>query len=363
MIEAICAICGSDDYAVIAKRDAYFEPARNVICRVCGLVYLNPIMSDEELRQYYAQYRIRTTGMHKPDEAFLDLSYRLGRMRLRHISEYLVPGKKILDVGCGHGYILDLARDLGCECVGVEPDPGFSEYARRIYGLRVYTSLFEDLSLEKEIGTFNVVTFQHTFEHFRNPAAILKKVGGLLREDGVLNMDVPNLDTPRGGFLWQDLYMEHTHTYTPRTLRLLLLKCGFEIIKMDTAGYVTSNNHHVPLMNVTARKGEPRTDLDYSRDGDDFRTVLWRLKMYRLRHFILGGGWRFYLVNLPMHPEKVRIQGRVNQGVLWTSPIARLLPAPLLPPLTRLLRRTIRPYMFEDFSLPPAKDYSIRPAS
>ena len=52
MVEAKCAICASDDCKVLANRDAYFEIARNVICKVCGLVYLNPVLSYEETKEY-----------------------------------------------------------------------------------------------------------------------------------------------------------------------------------------------------------------------------------------------------------------------------------------------------------------------
>jgi SAM-dependent methyltransferase len=360
MIAARCSICDSDDSVIFSNRDAYFEPVRNVVCKKCGLVYLNPVMSEDETRAYYAQYRLKTIGQVKPDENFVDLSYRLGRMRLRHVKEYLGPGRKILDVGCGHAHILDLAREIGCDCVGVEPDPGFSEYARQEYGLRVYTSLFEDVELKDEHGTFDIVTFQHTFEHFRNPINTLKKVRALLKDDGVVNMDIPNLDTPRGGFVWQDLYVEHTQTYSPRTLRLLLKKTGFEIVKLDTDGYVTTEGYHVPLMNVTAVKCQAPKDINYNEEGDDYKRILWKTRIYRIKHQLLGGGWRFYLVNLPLKKERVRVQGRENEGELWVSPASRFIPGTFRSNASRLFRKVFKPYRFVDFTLPPAKDYSIK---
>ncbi len=48
-----CPLCGNNDAVLVSRFDRWFNPLVNVMCRRCGLVFLDPMPTDQELDQYY----------------------------------------------------------------------------------------------------------------------------------------------------------------------------------------------------------------------------------------------------------------------------------------------------------------------
>jgi 2-polyprenyl-3-methyl-5-hydroxy-6-metoxy-1,4-benzoquinol methylase len=114
----------------------------------------------------------------------VDTAYRFMPRRL--------PGKTmhVLDVGCGNGAWLEMARDAGWEVGGVEPDPVSREQAGT-RGFEVREGIADWLT---EPGTFDYVTMSHVIEHVHDPLALLRDSLTLLRPGGGLFVDTPNID-------------------------------------------------------------------------------------------------------------------------------------------------------------------------
>src|SRR5215471_17923076 len=62
---AHCNLCGASDVVVLTHRDRYGYPAQACGCRVCGLVFLNPVMTAEAYGRFYAGiYRPLVSAYH-----------------------------------------------------------------------------------------------------------------------------------------------------------------------------------------------------------------------------------------------------------------------------------------------------------
>ncbi len=97
------------------------------------------------------------------------------------------------DVGCGNGEMPLVAVDLGCKCsVGIDVNPDWAgvklsertkAYSRGLYLYKL------DLLKEKYEKQFDLVTSYASFEHFKNPAAMLEKMCELVKPDGYLYIE------------------------------------------------------------------------------------------------------------------------------------------------------------------------------
>jgi SAM-dependent methyltransferase len=139
----------------------------------------------------------------------------------------LTRKKRIVDVGCGTGFLLYFLKEAGFENVlGVEPHIEKDlEYSN---GLTIKKSQVLDLSEEQD-----VFMFHHSFEHLPNPIETLEAVHALTPADGVCMIRVPLVSSEawrKYGTHWVQLDApRHLFLYSVESLKLLAEKTGFKI--------------------------------------------------------------------------------------------------------------------------------------
>lgn len=234
-----CNLCGSDHYKVHLVRgdlnlflDGEF---RLVQCLNCGLIYLNPRPTPDELTALYPdnydQYNIAVCD--EPSLCTrLDRRYGLHK-RCRAIMRYKRQGR-LLDVGCATGDFLDAMRSYpGWEVYGIELNEYASEYARTRLGLVVKTGTLDSVDFPEH--WFDVVTLWNVLEHLPDPLSALKTTHRLLKPGGLLVLNTPNLDSLDArifGPYWIGYELpRHLYVFSRRTLRALVEKAGFSILK------------------------------------------------------------------------------------------------------------------------------------
>jgi 2-polyprenyl-3-methyl-5-hydroxy-6-metoxy-1,4-benzoquinol methylase len=139
-----------------------------------------------------------------------------------------------LDVGCGTGGFLSALRETGgWRTVGVEVDERLVAYARQALGLTVHQG---DLStLNESAHSFDAVTMWDVLEHLIDPLGTLHIIRRLLKPDGVLLLSTPNAQAWQAR-LWGENWAGwniplHTYFFTPATLKRILARAGFRVIK------------------------------------------------------------------------------------------------------------------------------------
>jgi len=161
------------------------------------------------------------------------------------IAQLVGRDRVVLDVGCAHGYLAEALKAQRCRVVGVERDPDDAARARahceRVLVADIETSGWVD-QLAGE--SFDVIVFSDVLEHLRDPAAVLRRVRGLLVPDtGFIVASVPNvahasvrLELLLGSFRPEALGIldeTHLHFYTRDTLHALLASCGLAVESWD----------------------------------------------------------------------------------------------------------------------------------
>ena len=113
--------------------------------------------------------------------------------RYRVIAPRIRPGRPVLDIGCGDGFMMSLCRHRGQLVTGIDPELRAVELAR--LKLRDYGTLGPVLggaeSLPFIAGSFGTAVMADVIEHLREPAVCLREVTRVLEPDGRLLVTTP----------------------------------------------------------------------------------------------------------------------------------------------------------------------------
>ena len=200
-------------------------------CASCGIASLSPFPGASEAAQGYQEdYYEEGTG-----SRFLGLAERavlaLRGTRVRAIRRRCPGPGALLDLGCGRGELLELFQRRGWQVLGTQLSRTAMAAAKALRGVDVRLGELPDLALPA--ASFDVITAFHVVEHLRQPAAYLREARRLLREDGLLVVEVPNYACAGFRFLGtRDLCFDYPHHllfFTPETLGALLAEAGFRV--------------------------------------------------------------------------------------------------------------------------------------
>lgn len=221
-----CILCGSiESIPLYSSTDYITKTIHNLVkCRNCGLTYVNPQPSKDELPEYYS-------GDYHMEAPFF---YDRFNARSRYKKLKKIAGKqtgRILDVGCGRGIMLKIFKESGWETAGTELSDVSAQYAREVLGVEVLNENIEDSVFDKE--HFDVITMFHSLEHLQDPALSLKAIKKLLKPDGLLIIEVPRFNSFYSKIFkdkWFHLDVpRHLFHFDDQSLEKLLAAAGFSI--------------------------------------------------------------------------------------------------------------------------------------
>jgi len=157
------------------------------------------------------------------------------RRELRAIGR-TVSGRSLLELGCGDGRFMELARSCGWRTTGSEVDPRHAAYCRERLGLDVVTCGGE--ALPKPNEPYDLIVCRYVLEHVENPHRLLVAMHDLLAPRGKILCMVPNAQSLQArvfGNRWlQRRISGHRHFFDIETMHALLSECGFTGIVIDT---------------------------------------------------------------------------------------------------------------------------------
>lgn len=226
-IAAPCPTCSSNHHEVVLAARAGSLPL--VACADCGLVRLGAVDTPDDLYSYYDRRR----GASR-DALYDPLTTARLRLALRDL-ERLAPGRRLLDVGCGEGQLVDVALAAGWDARGIDLAGGAIDICRS-FGLPCdRKDVFSD---EFEPAAFDVVTMVELIEHVSEPAQFLRRAEELLVPGGVLYVTTPNwssLGRRLLGERWSAVSIEHLTYFTPKTFRRVVrASTDLDIVSLQT---------------------------------------------------------------------------------------------------------------------------------
>lgn len=224
-----CVLCKNDSFEDIANVNArYSSKLRVSLCKGCGLIRQNPISTDEELEIYYSyNYYLDHKKVYTPKPKHIYRAGIISLQRLEFMKKAGISEGNLLDVGAGGGEFVYLSGKMGFKSQGIEPNIGYSEYAKAKYNCSLKTGKLNNVQ-----GNYDVITMFHVLEHLPSPLRIFEKLYNLLNTNGVLFIEVPWIETndasPHNIF-----FKAHIFYFSVDTLVACASKY-FDVLKVDT---------------------------------------------------------------------------------------------------------------------------------
>jgi SAM-dependent methyltransferase len=247
-----CRICSESEEFQSIRAPYVFggkEEHNFWLCAACDSIYLHPVPSVEEEKQFYLKefegFMSSRVGDHRDwtnaDKHKLTNQDQVIR-RLPFLDKYLQAGADLLEIGCSSGFMLDAFKERGLNCVGVEPSGEFGDYLGRD-GYKVY----DDISQITD-QYFDIITHFFVFEHIRDPFQFLEDTYGLLKEGGVMVCEIPCANDPLASVFDLDAFnkfywsVAHHYYYSPKSLSYVLDKLGYRYELVPEQRYDISNH-------------------------------------------------------------------------------------------------------------------------
>jgi len=202
-------------------------------CRECATVQQPSLPDGVELVDLYREmsdsdYLAEERGRRLTSNWLLDL-----------VERRRAPGR-LLEIGCGHGLLLDEARRRGWEVRGLELSERSAKHGRDRYELDIREEPFEALGNEED-GCWDAVLMIDVLEHLDDPRAAIERIRKLLAPGGVLCVVTPDpgaLTAKLAGSRWWGLLPAHSYLIPRKTLRELIIGQG--LILSDDVSLVRS---------------------------------------------------------------------------------------------------------------------------
>ena len=195
---------------------------RLVKCHGCTMIYENP--------RYPAE--VILSGYQTSEEAGHDSQYPM-RVNsffkaLQRLSAKIPPaGARVLDIGTAGGAFLEAAERYGYEAHGMEPSRFLVDKGRQ-RGLKMEQGTIESHNFTP--GSFDMVCLWDVLEHLPEPAQALRLIRPLLKPQGMLLINFPDIGTwpakLAGKRFWWILSV-HLHHFTQTTLSQTLKTTGY----------------------------------------------------------------------------------------------------------------------------------------
>src|SRR5947209_2147598 len=239
-IRHTCALCGAEDAELVYPANTAGEAPVSefsctsgdlalhddiVRCRECGMVSSIPAMAPERILDSYAEMT---------DEAYLaeeEGRRELFRWVLGRVDGYLLPGRRLVEVGSNAGVFLSEAERAGFQARGVEPSRWAVETGRRLFGVDIEQGTAETLAAGDGA---DAIVMLDVLEHLVDPLAALTHLRGVVDSEGLVAISTINAASlharlRRGAWPW--FIRPHLHYFTPETLDAMLSRAGFELVE------------------------------------------------------------------------------------------------------------------------------------
>lgn len=163
-------------------------------CEGCGSAFVNPRPSVGTMHEYYASGGHGENTATSVDEVLQrEQRYPNSTLDARRIVGHLdrlAPGRRLLDVGSGHGFFSREARERGFEVDAIEPASFERRCTREVAGIEPFAGPFE--KFEGEGGRYDAVLMSQILEHVVDLRRWMLHTRHLLRPHGVLAVALPN---------------------------------------------------------------------------------------------------------------------------------------------------------------------------
>jgi 2-polyprenyl-3-methyl-5-hydroxy-6-metoxy-1,4-benzoquinol methylase len=247
-----CPICNTNNISSFIETTAQMHSSKELFnfdqCEQCKLVFLNPRVPLNQLKNYYTSYYLPYRGAKawgKFEKLVENSNQKLDLKRVKLLNEEynILPDSLILDVGCGKPSFLEACKQkLNCNTMGIDfSDEGWKNQSAYYEELNLKVAEIKDLPNNLNP---DVITMWHYLEHDYTPLENLMYLNSISKPSTTLIIEIPNFDSvSRRKYHknWAGWHTpRHTSLFSPNNITLLLNNSGWKVSKILTFGTMDS---------------------------------------------------------------------------------------------------------------------------
>ena len=240
-----CDICDTSNSITLFEahdyRYGHQEMFSFVECLSCGLTYLNPRpVMDSIIGLYETDYSLENEQINVPKletNRWKNLVKKMGRKTIGSYTDEILElaDGKVLDIGCGSGYLLLSLKEKGCEVFGLEANQNAVDVCADS-GLNVFKGTLEEARYQDR--SFDVVILSQVIEHLQSPRKTLKEIYRILKPGGKILVYCPNVKsylTKVFGKYWHGWHIPfHFYGLDGEAIRNMATKSHFVVSQIRT---------------------------------------------------------------------------------------------------------------------------------
>ncbi len=239
-----CPVCSSSSITSYIETTAQMHSDREIFnfdqCADCNLVFLNPRVPLDRLKDYYTSYYLPYRGAKawgKYQQLVENSQIKLDQKRVNRVREAhsVSMDTLVLDVGCGLPSFLQACHsELHCKTMGIDfSDEGWKDEPQRYAEIDLQVAEIKDLSEDLRP---DVITMWHYLEHDYTPLKNLSHLKSISKPSTTLIIEIPNFESEsrkQYGKYWAGWHTpRHTSLFSPSNVELLLNKSGWKVTKL-----------------------------------------------------------------------------------------------------------------------------------
>lgn len=237
--------------------------ARYYKCPDCKLVNL-------DLRGGLDQEQYNTVFEDPTDDT---LKFNLSKdQSLAFVSRWVSPPGSFLDIGCGMGRLMYVARRAGWQVKGLELSEHMARQVSQKLGVEVVVGDFLDGN-PFHGEQFDLVALRHVIEHLPDSLEAIRRISELTKPGGYLLLEMPNIEAWDKRFkralerlgLHKRKYADnfvagHCNEFCKQSMGRLMADSGFEMLRWETysmkplSNYIYNRLHVGNKARMLARK-------------------------------------------------------------------------------------------------------------
>ena len=259
MINSTCPLCGSSkDYKIIYKKN--FEEAdlnkdtfsarrmpdkihyQIVKCNNDKLVRSSPVPDGSFIYDLYRESKFT----YEEEVKNLVSTYISA---LKAVLNKLPKDAKILEIGCGNGFVLSTLHAMGYKNVfGIEPSVDAAAKADETIKNNILTDILKPDTFKAD--TFDLIFFFQTFDHLQDPNNFLKICYNIMVPGAYILTFNHNIESLQARALKEKspiIDLAHPYLYSMDTIKRIFKKNGFTTIKAYSPFSLVSLRHLIWL--------------------------------------------------------------------------------------------------------------------
>ena len=238
---ARCNLCGGNHLVIVAHRDRYGYPAEARGCLTCGLVFIDPVLTEDAYAHFYrGVYRPLVSAYHG---RLIDAQSIQNEQQVyaAERGDVLAPFvyergyQTMLDIGGSTGVVAHAwASRFGLTATVIDPAPLEIAEAHKL-GLETVTGFIE--RYQPGSRSFDVVALNQTVDHLLDIAASLAAIRRVIAQTGLFVVDIVDFRAAylRNWSVEEAIKIDHPFYLTDDTMRAYLRRAGFDVLRTDFA--------------------------------------------------------------------------------------------------------------------------------